>query len=84
MMKRTLIGFVSVGILAVTLAAETANAQAYSPYGARRTYAAPANTPQSRGSFRRGAPRAAPYVNSDSPQATGGGSLGYNQNLWNW
>jgi hypothetical protein len=46
-MKRALIGFVSVGILAVTLAAETANAQAYSPYGARRTYAAPANTPQS-------------------------------------
>jgi hypothetical protein len=84
MMKRALIGFVSVGILAVTLAAETANAQAYSPYGARRTYAAPANTPQSRGSVRRGVPRAAPYVNSDSPQATGGGSLGYNQNLWNW
>ena len=21
---------------------------------------------------------------SDSPAATGGGSLGYNQNLWNW
>jgi hypothetical protein len=80
-MKRALIGFVSAGILAVTLAAETANAQAY---GARRTYSAPANTPQSRGSVRRGAPRAAPYVNSDSPQATGGGSLGYNQNLWNW
>jgi hypothetical protein len=84
MMKRALIGFVSAGILAVTLAPETANAQAYSPYGARRTYSAPANTPQSRGSVRRSAPPAAPYVNSDSPQATGGGSLGYNQNLWNW
>jgi hypothetical protein len=83
-MKRALVGFVSAGILAVTLAAETANAQAYSPYGARRIYSAPANTPQIRGSVRRGAPPAAPYVNSDSPQATGGGSLGYNQNLWNW
>jgi hypothetical protein len=83
-MKRALIGFASVGILAVTVAAETANAQAYSPYGARRTYAAPPDSSQSRGSVRRGAPRTAPYVNSDSPQATGGGSLGYNQNLWNW
>jgi hypothetical protein len=27
-------------------------------------------------------PRAGPL--SDSPAATGGGSLGYNQNLWNW
>jgi hypothetical protein len=23
-------------------------------------------------------------ASSDSPAATGGGSLGYNQNLWNW
>ena len=27
-------------------------------------------------------PRTGPL--SDSPAATGGGSLGYNQNLWNW
>jgi hypothetical protein len=27
-------------------------------------------------------PRTGPR--SDSPAATGGGSLGYNQNLWNW
>jgi hypothetical protein len=24
------------------------------------------------------------YRNPDSPEATSGGSLGYNQNLWNW
>jgi hypothetical protein len=31
------------------------------------------------------APRNAPlYNNSDSPEATGGGSLGYNQMLWNY
>jgi hypothetical protein len=84
-MKRALIAFVSVGILAVTIGVQSANAQAYSPYGARRTYAAPPDSPQSRGSVRRGAPRGtAPFTNSDSPQATGGGSLGYNQNLWNW
>jgi hypothetical protein len=83
-MKRSLIAFVSVGILAMTIGVQSANAQAYSPYGARRTYAAPPDSSQSRGSVRRGAPRAAPYSNSDSPQATGGGSLGYNQNLWNW
>ena len=81
-MNRALIAFVS--ILAVTIGAQSANAQAYSPYSTRRTYAAPPDSPQTRGSVRRGAPPAAPYVNSDSPQATGGGSLGYNQNLWNW
>jgi hypothetical protein len=82
MMNRALVAFVS--ILAVIIGVQSANAQAYGPYGARRTYAAPPDSSQTRGSVRRGAPRAAPYVNSDSPQATGGGSLGYNQNLWNW
>jgi hypothetical protein len=84
MMKRALIGIASVGVLAVTVGVESANAQAYSPYSPRRSYASPAYTPQSRGSVRRGVPRNAPFSNSDSPQATGGGSLGYNQNLWNW
>jgi hypothetical protein len=39
----------------------------------------------------RGAARAQPAVprtprfsNPDSPEATGGGSLGYNQNIYNW
>jgi len=82
-MNRTLIAFAS--ILAVTIGVQSANAQAYSPYSTRRTYAAPPDSPQSRGAVRRSAPRgAAPFTNSDSPQATGGGSLGYNQNLWNW
>jgi hypothetical protein len=83
MMNRALIAFVS--ILAVTIGVQSANAQAYGPYGARRTYGAPPESPQTRGSVRRGTPRATPsFTNSDSPQATGGGSLGYNQNLWNW
>jgi hypothetical protein len=29
-------------------------------------------------------PRAAPFSNPDSPAATGGGNLGYNQNIYNW
>jgi hypothetical protein len=83
MVNRALIAFV--GILAVTIGAQSANAQAYGPYSTRRTYAAPPDSPQTRGSVRRGAPRGTPsFTNSDSPQATGGGSLGYNQNLWNW
>lgn len=84
MMKRALIGILSVGILAVPVGVETANAQAYSTYSSPRTYTLPAYTPQRRGSVRRGVPRSAPFSNPDSPAATGGGSLGYNQNLYNW
>jgi len=29
-------------------------------------------------------PRSAPFSNPDSPTATGGGNLGYNQNIYNW
>jgi hypothetical protein len=83
-MKPALIAIASAGILAVTAEVESANAQAYNPYSAPRTYASPAYPPQTRGSVRRGAPRTAPRFNPDSPEATGGGSLGYNQNLWNW
>src|SRR5215831_11939929 len=65
---------------------ETADAQSYRRYGPARAYSSQAYTPQSRGAVRRGGvPGNAPgYSNSDSPAATGGGSLGYNQNLWNW
>jgi hypothetical protein len=86
MMKRALIGIASVGILAVTVGMETADAQSYRRYGPARAYSSQAYTPQSRGAVRRGGvPGNAPgYSNSDSPAATGGGSLGYNQNLWNW
>jgi hypothetical protein len=84
MMKRALIGIVSLGISAVTVGVESSSAQVYSPYSPRRTYASPAYNPQSRGSVRRNVPRSAPLSNPDSPEATGGGSLGYNQNLYNW
>jgi len=48
--------------------------------GIKRVYAV-----QSRSTVRRGTPRTASlYHNPDSPEASGGGSLGYNQNLWNW
>jgi hypothetical protein len=30
------------------------------------------------------APRTRPFSNPDSPAATGGGSLGYNANIYNW
>lgn len=84
MMKRALIGILSVGILVVTVGIETANTQAYSTYSPPRTYASPAYTAQRRGAVRRGVPRSAPFSNPESPAATGGGSLGYNQNLYNW
>ena len=38
MMKRALTGIASVGILAVTVGVETANAQSYRRYGPARTY----------------------------------------------
>ena len=86
-MKRALIGIASVGILAVTIEVETANAQSYRRYGPVRAYTSQAYTPQSGGSVRRGGVpgnTSAFSNNPDSPAATGGGSLGYNQNLWNW
>ena len=46
-MKRVLTGIASVGILAVTVGVETANAQSYRRYGPARTYTSPAYTPQS-------------------------------------
>jgi hypothetical protein len=84
-MKRTLIGIISMGIFAVGVGAESASAQTYGPYGYSRAYSSRAYVPQNRSAVRRSAPRNAPlYTNPDSPAASGGGSLGYNQNLWNW
>jgi hypothetical protein len=80
-MMRALIGIASVGILAVTVAVETANAQLYRRYGPARSYAPQAYPPQSRGSVSRGAPRTVPFADPNSPEATGGGSLGYNRGL---
>jgi hypothetical protein len=82
MVRRALIGIATVGILAVTVGVETANAQPYRRYGAARTYTWPPYTPQSRGSVRReGVPRNVPFSDPNSPEATGGGSLGYNQSV---
>jgi hypothetical protein len=78
-MKRVVIGIVSTGIFAGNAGVESANAQTNGPYGNSRGYTSRAYAAQSRSTVRYGAPR-----NPDSPQATGGGSLGYNQNLWNW
>ena len=50
-MKRALIGIASVGILAVTVGVETADAQFYRRYGPARTYTPRAYPPRSRGSF---------------------------------
>ena len=85
MMKRVLTGIASVGILAVTVGVETANAQSYRRYGPARTYTSPAYTPQIRGSVRReGVLRTTPFADPNSPEATGGGSLGYNRALPHW
>ena len=84
-MKRALTGIAGVGILAVTVGVETANAQAYRRYVPARTYTSQPYTPQSRGSVRReGVLRTTPFSDPNSPEATGGGSLGYNRALPHW
>src|SRR5262249_37431315 len=80
-MERALTGIASVGILALTVGVETANAQPYRRYGPARTYTPQAYPPQSRGSVPRGVPRTVPFSDPNSPEATGGGSLGYNRGL---
>ena len=81
MMKRALAGIASVAILAVTVGTETANAQPYRRYGPARTYAPQAYPSQSRGSVPRGISRTVPFSDPNSPEATGGGSIGYNRGL---
>ena len=84
MMKRSLTGIASVGILAVTVGVETANAQSYRRYGPARTYSQ-GYTSQSSGSVRhQGVPRTGPFSDPNSPEATGGGSLGYNRVVPRW
>src|SRR5262245_43256577 len=62
MMKRALIGIASVGILAVTVGVETANAQYYRRYDPAQNFYSQAYTPQSRGSVRReGVLRTTPF-----------------------
>jgi hypothetical protein len=81
MMKRALTAIVSVGILAATVVMEPANAQRYRRYGPARTYVPQAYPPQSRGSVPRGVPRTVPFADPNSPEATGGGNIGYNHGL---
>ena len=83
-MKRALSAIAIVGILAATVWVETANAQSYRRYGPARTYAPQAYTPQSRSSVPRGVTRTVPFSDPNSPEATGGGSLGYNRALPHW
>jgi hypothetical protein len=80
-MKRALTGIASVSILAVTVGVETANAQSYRRYDPARTYRPQAYPSPSRGSVPRGNPRSVPFSDSNSPEATGGGSVGYNRGL---
>ena len=80
-MKRALFAIASMGILAVAVGVETANAQSYRRYGATRTYTPQPYPPQSRGSIPRGGPRTVPFSDPNSPEATGGGNIGYNHGL---
>jgi hypothetical protein len=84
MMKRALTCIASVGILAVTVGVETADAQPYRRYGPARTYAPQPYAPQSPGSVPRNVPRTVPFSDPNSPEATGGGSLGYNRTVPHW
>ena len=80
-MKRALTGIASVGILVAAVGVEAANAQSYRRYGLPRAYTPQAYPSQSRGSVPRGVPRSVPFFDPNSPEATGGGSLGYNRGL---
>jgi len=83
-MKRTLSVIAGLGILAVTLGAVTAHAQSYRRSGPARAYAPQAYTPQSRGPARREGGSRTPFSDPNSPEATGGGSLGYNRTVPHW
>jgi hypothetical protein len=84
-MKRAVSAIASVGILLVTVGVETANAQFSRRYGPAQTYSSQAYPPQSRGSVRReGVLRTVPFSDPNSPEATGGGSLGYNRTVPRW
>ena len=84
-MRRALTAIASMGILTASLALETANAQPYRRYRPAQTYTSQTYTPQSRNSVRReGAARTVPFANPNSPEATGGGSLGYNRTVPHW
>jgi len=92
MMKRALIAMASVGILAVTVAVESGNAQvnqkvprgpAYPPQSSWPAYpsqspwtAYPPQSPRTVYTPQIGARR---FLNPDSPATTGDGSFGYNQ-----
>ena len=80
-MKRALTGIATVGILAVAVGVETANAQSYRRYGATRTYTLQPYPPKAAGSIPRGVPRTVPFSDPNSPEATGGGNIGYNRGL---
>ena len=84
-MRRALGVLAGMGVLAVTLGVETANAQSYRRYGPARSYAPQTYPPQSRGPVRReGGSRTLPFSDPNSPEATGGGSLGYNRTVPHW
>jgi hypothetical protein len=84
-MKCALSVIAGLGVLAVTLGVATAHAQSYRRSGPARVYAPQAYTPQSRGPVRReGGSRTAPFSDPNSPEATGGGSLGYNRTVPHW
>jgi len=80
-MRRALTGIASVSILAVTVGVETANARSYRHYGPARSYTPQAYPSPSRGSAPRGIPRTVPFSDPNTPEATGGGSIGYNRGL---
>jgi hypothetical protein len=85
-MKRAVSAIASAGILVVTVGVETANAQPYRGSSPARTYSSQPYTPQSRGAIRRegGVSRTVPFSDPNSPEATGGGSLGYNRSVPHW
>jgi hypothetical protein len=84
-MTRALSVIAGVGILAVSLGVETANAQSYRRSGPARAYAPQGYPAQSRAPVRReGGSRTVPFSDPNSPEATGGGSLGYNRTVPHW
>ena len=87
-MKRALIVIASGGILAVTVAMESANAQVTRPYMAAKVGSQVAHYwIEDRGWNTLNAPRTlntAPHFNPESPATAGWGSLGNWFSKWQW
>jgi hypothetical protein len=71
-------------VLPIAAAAATAWAVGVATPAAAATHYAKATAYHAGGPLYDAAPQGRAFINSDDPSLTGGGSVGYNQNIYNW